>query len=407
MNINELIENSEKELDKTFKTIEDIALYNQEKVLKAFQTNRIALRHFSGTNGYGYDDVGRDMLAKVYAEVFHTESAIVSPLIANGTHAISIALFGLLRPGDILYSISGDPYDTLCDVINGEGVGSLKEYGVFFEKTELHLGKFDYNSIEQYLKNNKPKAVFIQRSRGYSARDAFTVEDLKEAISFVKRLKKDVIVIVDNCYGEFVERDEPTDVGADIIIGSLIKNPGGGLAPTGGYIAGKERLVRMTSYRLTCPGIGTEVGSYNSSYQYFYQGLFIAPHVVSQALKAAQLFCSVFKKLNYRVTPQPGGKYGDIIASINFSCAEDLISFVQTIQSVSPVDSFVTPQPWDMPGYSHQVIMAAGTFVQGASIELSADSPIKEPYIAYFQGALTYEHAKIALIQCLKKLYNN
>ena len=404
MNINQLIENSEKSLTETFKKIDSVALYNQEKVLSAFKQERIALRHFAGTTGYGYDDIGRDTLGKLYADVFHTESAIVSPLIANGTHAISIVLFGLLRPGDIMYSISGDPYDTLMDVIGGNDMGSLKEYGVRFDKTELSSGDFDQQAIAEYLGKNSPKIIFIQRSRGYSSRDAFTVEKLGEIISFVRRYNNSAAIVVDNCYGEFVETREPTDVGADIVVGSLIKNPGGGLAPTGGYIAGKEDYVRLASYRLTCPGIGTEVGSYISTYQYFYQGLFMAPHTVAQTLKAAQLFCQTFASLGYPVVPEAGKEYGDIIASIKFNTEEELINFVQAIQTTSPVDSFVVPEPWDMPGYNHKVIMAAGTFVQGASVEMSADSPIRKPYIAYFQGALTYEHAKIALKACLEKI---
>ena len=395
----------EKSLSKEFRKIDDIALYNQEKVLAAFQKNRVALRHFAPTTGYGYDDIGRDTLAKVFADAFSAESAIVSPLLANGSHAISTVLFGLLRPGDMLYSASGSPYDTLIDVITGENIGSLRDYGIKFAKEDLIDGQFDLRSIENFAAKNKPKVVFLQRSRGYSSRNAFTVKTLKTVIDIVKSASKDSIVVVDNCYGEFVEKQEPIEAGADIIVGSLIKNPGGGLAPTGGYIAGKETLIQLISYRLTSPGIGCEVGSYANTYQYFYQGFFMAPHVVAQALKAAQLFCRTFDKLNYNVLPKPGDDYGDIIASINFNTAKELIDFVQTIQSVSPVDSYVLPEPWDMPGYNHQVIMAAGTFVQGASIELSADSPIKAPYIAYFQGALTYEHAKIALKNCLKKLF--
>lgn len=405
MDIQELIDGSEKSLSEEFRKIDDIALYNQEKVLAAFQKNRVALRHFAPTTGYGYDDIGRDTLAKVFADAFSAESAIVSPLLANGSHAISTVLFGLLRPGDMLYSASGSPYDTLIDVITGENIGSLRDYGIKFAKEDLIDGQFDLRSIENFVSKNKPKVVFLQRSRGYSSRNAFTVKTLKTVIDIVKSASKDSIVVVDNCYGEFVEKQEPIEVGADIIVGSLIKNPGGGLAPTGGYIAGKETLIQLISYRLTCPGIGCEVGSYANTYQYFYQGFFMAPHVVAQALKAAQLFCRTFDKLNYNVLPKPGDDYGDIIASINFNTAKELIDFVQTIQSVSPVDSYVLPEPWDMPGYNHQVIMAAGTFVQGASIELSADSPIKAPYIAYFQGALTYEHAKIALKNCLKKLF--
>lgn len=405
MDIQELIDGSEKSLSEEFRKIDDIALYNQEKVLAAFQKNRVALRHFAPTTGYGYDDIGRDTLAKVFADAFSAESAIVSPLLANGSHAISTVLFGLLRPGDMLYSASGSPYDTLIDVITGENIGSLRDYGIKFAKEDLIDGQFDLRSIENFAAKNKPKVVFLQRSRGYSSRNAFTVKTLKTVIDIVKSASKDSIVVVDNCYGEFVEKQEPIEAGADIIVGSLIKNPGGGLAPTGGYIAGKETLIQLISYRLTCPGIGCEVGSYANTYQYFYQGFFMAPHVVAQALKAAQLFCRTFDKLNYNVLPKPGDDYGDIIASINFNTAKELIDFVQTIQSVSPVDSYVLPEPWDMPGYNHQVIMAAGTFVQGASIELSADSPIKAPYIAYFQGALTYEHAKIALKNCLKKLF--
>lgn len=405
MDIQELIDGSEKSLSKEFRKIDDIALYNQEKVLAAFQKNRVALRHFAPTTGYGYDDIGRDTLAKVFADAFSAESAIVSPLLANGSHAISTVLFGLLRPGDMLYSASGSPYDTLIDVITGENIGSLRDYGIKFAKEDLIDGQFDLRSIENFAAKNKPKVVFLQRSRGYSSRNAFTVKTLKTVIDIVKNASKDSIVVVDNCYGEFVEKQEPIEAGADIIVGSLIKNPGGGLAPTGGYIAGKETLIQLISYRLTCPGIGCEVGSYANTYQYFYQGFFMAPHVVAQAVKAAQLFCRTFDKLNYNVLPKPGDDYGDIIASINFNTAKELIDFVQTIQSVSPVDSYVLPEPWDMPGYNHQVIMAAGTFVQGASIELSADSPIKAPYIAYFQGALTYEHAKIALKNCLKKLF--
>lgn len=405
MDIQELIDGSEKSLSKEFRKIDDIALYNQEKVLAAFQKNRVALRHFAPTTGYGYDDIGRDTLAKVFADAFSAESAIVSPLLANGSHAISTVLFGLLRPGDMLYSASGSPYDTLIDVITGENIGSLRDYGIKFAKEDLIDGQFDLRSIENFAAKNKPKVVFLQRSRGYSSRNAFTVKTLKTVIDIVKSASKDSIVVVDNCYGEFVEKQEPIEAGADIIVGSLIKNPGGGLAPTGGYIAGKETLIQLISYRLTSPGIGCEVGSYANTYQYFYQGFFMAPHVVAQAVKAAQLFCRTFDKLNYNVLPKPGDDYGDIIASINFNTAKELIDFVQTIQSVSPVDSYVLPEPWDMPGYNHKVIMAAGTFVQGASIELSADSPIKAPYIAYFQGALTYEHAKIALKNCLKKLF--
>ena len=402
-----LINDSEEALRQTFLDIEQTALLNQEKVLNAFRENRVALRHFAPTSGYGYDDIGRDTLCKLFADVFHTESAIVSPLIANGTHAISTVLFGLLRPGDVMLSISGNPYDTLIDVISGDNIGSLKEFGVKFEKVELNsLGEFQIDEIVSAISRFQPKIVFIQRSRGYSERNAFDIKTLESVIKVVKQHTSAPIVI-DNCYGEFIEDREPTDVGADVIVGSLIKNPGGGLAPTGGYVAGKKDLIDLIAYRLTCPGIGMEVGSYASTYQYFYQGLFMAPHVVSQAKKAAQLFTAAFSALGYDVLPKKGQSVGDIIASIKFDTADQLIKFCQTIQTCSPVDSYLTPEPWDMPGYNHQVIMAAGSFVQGSSIEMSADSPIKEPYIAYFQGALTYEHAKIALKECLANLFKD
>lgn len=403
--ISDLINQCEKELSETFQKVQDTALFNQEKVLNAFQNNRIALRHFAPTSGYGYDDIGRDTLCSLFADVFHTEKAIVSPLIANGTHALTLALFGILRPNDTLLYISGAPYDTLENVISGTDIGSLKDFGVSFAQTNLKAdGTFDKDAIRDSIIKYQPKMIAIQRSRGYSWRNALKINDFEDIISYVKNIKPDVIVMVDNCYGEFVDTLEPSDVGADVVVGSLIKNPGGGLAPTGGYIAGKEKFVDLIAGKLTAPGIGMEVGSYLSTYQYFYQGLFIAPHVVSQAIKASLLFSAVFSKLGYNVLPKPNEIGSDIICSIQFNKADELIKFCQTIQACSPIDSYVTPEPWDMPGYNHKVIMAAGTFVQGASIEMSADSPIKEPFIAYFQGSLTYEHAKLALIKCLKML---
>ena len=401
----DIINECEKELSQSFKTVENIALSNQEKVLNAFQNNRIALRHFAPTSGYGYDDIGRDTLCALFADVFHTEKAIVSPLIANGTHALTLALFGVLRPNDTLLYISGTPYDTLENVIGGKDIGSLKDFGISFAQTELKKdGTFDKEAISKAINEHNPKMIAIQRSRGYSWRNALKISEFEDIISFVKNIKPDVAIMVDNCYGEFVDVIEPSDVGADIVVGSLIKNPGGGLAPTGGYIAGKEKYVDLIAGRLTAPGIGMEVGSYLSTYQYFYQGLFLAPHVVSQAIKASLLFSAVFSKLGYKVLPAPNEIGSDIITSIEFNEADELIKFCQAIQACSPIDSFVTPEPWDMPGYNHQVIMAAGTFVQGASIEMSADSPIKKPYIAYFQGSLTYEHAKLALKKCLELL---
>lgn len=398
-----MFKNIENTLKDSFEKINDIALYNQEKVLKAFQNNHVALRHFSSTTGYGYDDIGRDTLCKLFADVFSCEKAIVSPLIANGTHALTLALFGILRPNDTILYISGEPYDTLQDVIKGDNIGSLKDFGVNFDKVELlDNGEFDKDAILEKLSNYSPKMISIQRSRGYSWRNALTIEKFDDIIKFIRKYSPKSVIMVDNCYGEFVEKLEPSDVGADLIVGSLIKNPGGGLAPTGGYIAGKAEYVDLVAGRLTAPGIGMEVGSYNTSYQYFYQGLFMAPHVVAQAMKASMLFSAVFSACGYDVMPKPNELGADIITSIKFNNAEELIKFCQAIQQCSPIDSFVLPEPWDMPGYNHKVIMAAGTFVQGASIEMSADSPIKEPYIAYFQGSLTYEHAKIALKKCLE-----
>lgn len=400
-----LINECETELKDSFSTIEDIALYNQEKVLKAFQDNRIALRHFAPTSGYGYDDVGRDTLCNLFADVFGCEKALVSPLIANGTHALTIALFGILRPGDTLLYVSGEPYDTLENVIKGKNIGSLYDFGVKFAKVDLlDDGEFDYNGIKQAIIDHKPKMIAIQRSRGYSWRSAVTVQKFDEIKSFIKSIDKNVVIMVDNCYGEFVEKLEPSNVGADLIVGSLIKNPGGGLAPTGGYVAGKSNLVDLVAGKLTAPSIGMEVGSYLSTYQYFYQGLFMAPHTVAQAIKASLLLSMVMSKLGYKVLPSPKELGADIITSIEFNKEEELIAFCQAIQQCSPIDSFVVPEPWEMPGYNHKVIMAAGTFVQGASIEMSADSPIKKPYIAYFQGSLTYEHAKIAIKKCLELL---
>lgn len=404
MKINEIIANAENDLIDSFSRIDDIALYNQNKVLEAFRKNRVALMHFAPTSGYGYDDIGRDTLCRLFADVFNCESALVSPLIANGTHAISAALFGVLRPGNILYSITGNPYDTLMDVIEGDNIGSLKDFGVEFIKTELtNNGKIDTAKVIETVKEKKPDVIFIQRSRGYSWRSALSVQEISEIVTQIKKIN-DLPVIVDNCYGEFTDTTEPTDFGADIAVGSLIKNPGGGLAPTGGYIAGKKVFTDLIAGKLTAPGIGMEVGSYAFGYQYFYQGLFMAPHIVVQALKASALFSRVFEIMGYETLPVYGEKQNDIITSIKFNTKEELISFCQTIQTFSPVDSHVLPEPWDMPGYKHQVIMAAGAFVQGASIEMSADAPIKKPFIAYFQGSLTYEHAKIVLNRILDKI---
>lgn len=394
----------EKLAKEDFKIMEDVALYNQKKVLTAFQKNRVSSMHFQGTTGYGYDDVGRTMLNKVFSDIMHCEDSIVSPLIANGTHALTLALFGLLRPNDTLLSITGKPYDTLDEVINGNNNGSLKDFGINYKQIEFNAdGELDYSAIIEGLKD-KPKVVFLQRSKGYAWRDALTMDKICNAVLTIKNHSPQSIILVDNCYGEFVEKIEPTDAGADVVVGSLIKNPGGGIAPSGGYICGKKSLIEQISYRLTAPSLGNEVGSYESGYRLFFQGLFLAPSVVLSAVKGSILGGYVFAKMGYKTMPEVGVMPADIINSIKFDTAEQLIKFCQVIQTVSPIDSYVTPEPWEMPGYSHKVIMAAGTFVQGASIELTADGTVREPYVAYLQGGLTYEHYKLALLELLEKL---
>lgn len=402
----EIIERAEVKAQNIFKELDKIALFNQEKVLDAFRKEEIAERHLKGSSGYGYGDIGKEALCKLYADVFHTESALVSPLIANGTHALTITLFGLLRAGDTLYSVSGAPYDTLQGVIKGTG-GSLREYGINYKETALKNGEFDYDEIRKTLKGDLTiKVVFVTRSRGYSERDAFSSKKIGEITSFVKGINQNLIVFVDNCYGEFCDYYEPTDFGVDILAGSLIKNIGGGIAPTGGYIAGKANLVEDCANRLTAPGLGNEVGSYIIGYANYFEGLFLAPTVVRNAIKGSVLVAFALQELGFETTPKADSLCNDIIRSIRFNTKEELISFIQTIQQYSPIDSNVLPIPYDMPGYEDQVIMAAGTFVAGASIELSADAPIKEPYIAYLQGGITYEHVKIALRGILKHLIN-
>lgn len=400
MTINEI----EKGLSQEFARVDEISFVNQKKVINAFRDQRISSNMFAGTTGYGYDDKGRDTLCKIFAQVFGAEDAIVSPLLTCGTHTISTALYGLLRPGDTLLSISGNLYDTLEDTLLGKGNGSLEDFGVKYEKIDLAGDDFDFAKIEKRVKKLKPKVVFIQRSRGYSTRKALSVNQIGEVTKFVKNLSPQSFVVVDNCYGEFVEEKEPTDVGADVIMGSLIKNAGGGLAPTGGYIAGTKRAIELIEKRFTCPSLGREVGSFEMGYRLFYQGLFIAPHTVAQALKGSLLIGKVMEEMGYTAIPATYEPSGDIIRSIVMNDEKALIKFVQTVQKFSPVDSFVTPLPWDMPGYDDQVIMAAGTFVGGASIEMSCDSPIRAPYVAYFQGALTYEHAK-AVAEELMRLF--
>ena len=395
----------EEELKERFAKIDEIAEYNQLKVLKGMQDNKVSDIHFAATTGYGYNDLGRDTLEDVYASVFHAESALVRPQLISGTHALNIALSGNLRPGDELLSPVGKPYDTLEEVIGiRDSVGSLKEYGVSYRQVDLLPdGTFDYENIAKAI-NEKTKLVTIQRSKGYDPRPTFSVKQIGELIAFVKKIKPEVICMVDNCYGEFVETIEPTDVGADMIVGSLIKNPGGGLAPIGGYIAGKKECVDRASYRLSAPGLGKEVGASLGLNQQLYQGFFLSPTVVAGALKGAIFAANVYERLGYGVVPNGSESRHDIIQAITFGSAQGVISFCKGIQAAAPVDSFVTPEPWDMPGYDSQVIMAAGAFVQGSSIELSADGPMKEPYAVYFQGGLTYPHAKYGIIMSLQRM---
>ncbi len=403
MDNTKFIEHCESKLNEKFNLIDDIAYFNQKKVLNAFSEYRIALRHFNGTSGYGYDDEGRDCLGKAYAKVFGTESGIVSPHIVSGTHALTVALFGLLRPADTLFCISGMPYDTIRGVIFGEDNGSLKDFGVNFEYCNLKNDKFNYEEIRKKF-NKNVKVVYIQRSRGYELRDAFSCAEIEEACKFVRGLGFNGCIFVDNCYGEFVEKKEPTEVGADLAVGSLIKNAGGGLAPTGGYICGKQIYIDLIGKRLTAPSIGLEVGSFSGGYQYFYQGLFMAPHTVAQAIKTSLLIGQAMSELGFINYPSINKMPYDITRAIQFDSAEKMVDFIREVQYASPIDSFVTCEPWDMPGYDEKIIMAAGTFVSGASIELSADGPVKPPYIAYFQGGLTYEHGKYALEKILDKL---
>ncbi len=395
----------EASLQSRFQEIDKTAEYNQMKVLKAMQDNRVSDIHFAATTGYGYNDLGRDTLEDVYASAFHGESALVRPQLISGTHALHVALSGNLRPGDELLSPVGKPYDTLEEVIGiRDSVGSLKEYGVIYRQVDLLPdGTFDYDSIAKAI-NEKTKLVTIQRSKGYDTRPTFSVTQIGELIAFVKKIKPEVICMVDNCYGEFVETIEPTDVGADMIVGSLIKNPGGGLAPIGGYIVGRRDCIDRASYRLSAPGLGKEVGASLGLNQSFYQGLFLSPTVVAGALKGAIFAANVYEKLGFDVVPDGPQSRHDIIQAVTFGTPEGVIAFCQGIQAAAPVDSYVSPEPWDMPGYDAPVIMAAGAFVQGSSIELSADGPIKPPYAVYFQGGLTWYHAKLGILMSLQKL---
>ncbi|MDO5422822.1 MAG: methionine gamma-lyase family protein [Eubacteriales bacterium] len=392
-------------LKERFAALDETTEYNQLKVIQAMQKNRVSMEHLGSTSGYGYNDIGRDTLEDVYASVFHTEAALVRPQITCGTHALGIALAGNLRPGDELLSISGKPYDTLEEVIGiRPSKGSLAEYGITYRQVDLLPdGNFNFEGIKKAI-NPKTKLVAIQRSKGYQTRPTLSVAKIGEAIACVKTVRKDLICMVDNCYGEFVETIEPSDVGADMVVGSLIKNPGGGLAPIGGYIAGTTECIENAAYRLTTPGLGREVGATLGVNKSFYQGLFLAPTVVNAALKGAIFAANIFEKLGFPVVPNGSESRHDIIQAVTFGKPEGVIAFCKGIQAAAPVDSYVTPEPWAMPGYDSDVIMAAGAFVQGSSIELSADGPIKPPYAVYFQGGLTWPHAKLGILMALQKL---
>ena len=400
-----LVNDSEKELDKEFKKIDEICEYNSLKVLNAFWNNKLSEAHFSQTTGYGYDDIGRDVIEKIYAEIFGAEDALVRSQFISGSHALTVALFAYLRPGDTMLSISGLPYDTLHEVIGiVPNDSSLKSFGVNYEQIDLINDDFDYEKIEERLNKSKIKLIEIQRSKGYSTRKSISNSKIKKVVDLIRKYDKDVIIMVDNCYCEFVDKVSPIEMGADIIVGSLIKNLGGGIAPNGAYIVGKKRLVDLAGERLTLPGEGREVGPTLGINKQILEGLFVSPSVVASALKTAVLASKVLEELGYKVEPRYNDERADIVQNIEFGKEEDLIKYCQGIQMASPVDSFAIPMPWDMPGYEDKVIMAAGTFTQGSSIELSCDGPIRKPYIAYMQGSLTYEYGKIAIIKAVSNL---
>lgn len=395
----ELIWSAEQSLKDAYARADAIETVTAQRVLEAFQNHCVSARHFAPTNGYGYDDIGRDTLDLVFAEALQAESALVRPQIVNGTHAIYLSVAGVLEAGDTVLFVTGAPYDTLEQAfgLRGEAPGSLKKNGIHAKCMDLLEDHVDISSMEDLLKQDSSiRMLFIQRSRGYSWRNALSILQIKEVIQAARTVREDVIVAVDNCYGEFTDAMEPTFVGADLIAGSLIKNPGGGLAPTGGYIAGKKIWIDQVAQRLTIPGLGGEVGSYEATYRPFYQGLFLAPHTVNQCMKTAMLFARVFECMGYTVMPQPTDPRSDIIQAIRFDTADELRSFCRAIQQAAPIDSFVIPEEWDMPGYDDKVIMAAGTFVQGATTELSSDAPMRKPYTAYMQGSLTYSHGRLA-----------
>lgn len=405
--IMEYIHKQEEELKEIYHDVDLLCEKNSLKVLKAFQKNHLSESHFNSTTGYGYNDIGREVIEKIYADIFKCEDALVRSQFISGSHALTVCLFALLRPNDTLLSITGLPYDTLHEVIGiKDNKSSLKSFGVQYEQIDLIDHDFDYKKIEETLKNKKIKVIEIQRSKGYSTRKSITIESLKKVISFIKEISPDTIIMVDNCYCEFVSKEEPTEVGADIVVGSLIKNLGGGIAPNGAYIVGKKDLVELAGERLTVPGEGKEVGPTLGINKQFLQGLFFAPSVVASALKTSILTSKVLSSLNYDVEPLFDEKRADIVQNIIFKNPDDLIKYCVGIQKGSPVDSFAIPMPWDMPGYDDQVIMAAGAFTQGSSIELSCDGPIRSPYIAYQQGGLTYEYGKLGLMKAIEELTN-
>lgn len=403
-----LIDESEQAVKPVFERLDDIMAFNQYKILAAFQKNQISDMHFGWNTGYGYDDPGRAALERVYADVFKTDAALCRPTIVNGTHALSITLLGILRPGDELIYCTGGPYDTLETVIGirGSGMGSLKDYGITYKQVELKPdGSIDLEALGKAI-GPKTRMCTVQRATGYGWRKAITIDQVREWASFVKSIRSDIICMVDNCYGEFLDTVEATEVGADVIAGSLIKNPGGGIALTGGYVAGREDLVENISYRMTCPGIGGECGLTFGQTRAMFQGLFTAPKVVNGAVKGSVLCGEVFKRLGFEVCPQPTDKRSDIIQAVRLGSPEAVVTFCEGVQAAAPIDAHVAPIPWDMPGYESEVVMAAGAFVQGSSIELSADAPIREPYNVYFQGGLTYEHSKFGVIKAVKALYD-
>ena len=405
---NELVEKSkevEKELEPIFKQIDEVCEYNSLKVLKAFQDNRISDIHFNQTTGYGYDDIGRDTCERVFADIFKAEDCLVRGQFISGTHALTVALFAFLRPGDTMLSITGKPYDTLDEVIGiVDNPSSLKSFGIKFEAIDLVDDEFDYDKIEERLKQNKVKLIEIQRSKGYSTRKSIGLDSLEKIIKHIRKFDKDVIIMIDNCYCEFVNKIEPIEIGADVIVGSLIKNLGGGIAPNGAYIAGRKDLVKLAAERLTAPGEGKEVGPSLGITKSFLQGLFMAPSVVASSVKTAVFASKMLEDLGYKVEPRYCDKRADIVQTISFGDKEKLIKYCQGIQMGSPIDSNSIPEPWDMPGYTDQVIMAAGAFTQGSSIELSSDAPIREPFVAYMQGGLTYEYGKIGVLKAIQNM---